>query len=707
MFLARSGKQTGFRAAAGTDCCTVGIWMWPELLDLGNGIKTLLLDTEGLYSIDPLNGKSTDKSYFSRFFVLTSFISTVIVFNQFATGTALSGETIEKLQTLAGALGTTKAATDKEPSMKELVRELMQTVPAFILLVRNWQTEPQTLADNEQYWKNEILENDDISGEMTLFFTRIFKKNRLITLPAPSADLNHVTLENAGDRFQGKFEAIWNEALLPSLRQPHRIAVEKKPVAQCDGALWTTVLEAVLACVNSANLVPDFDRVRFMAYETQRQDLIEEYITQLLNWNPEKSLQTTEDELCRNWQGLLSQAATEVFKRLDSMPCSPTGETTAINSEQAASAFLSLRTKGHRDVVLAEHHKWLEEQMQTLISKYLPRKKQRYQDLRSDGTISSEDPFGFPKRVSDPDFGAWLTVDEHDVEPCDAPLLRFFAPVMKQHLQLYHEEMMASEQRAFNGAVADFVWPFFKALGCDGGLTLDRPMSYPTQLRGKMQIGRCGFVHALAEVRPALGECVSTYQQRTARLPSFLHRDVAAACHRLHADFQQHAEEFLTEVDTAAKRHLVGHVLSALCKVKIALPNGVHPFDFVRTLVEKDALCLGRIETEFLLFHHAHSAIATLQRDFESIGCPAPEVSKISTELEAFAKQLYKALLELLPSYDLQVVVHTEMNLSLDLEDDPAEVWHPPTIVASSAATRSGDSLAPRQAHQWGLPVGT
>lgn len=69
-----------FKVSNAKKCCTVGIWFWPKLFSLPNGKKFILLDVEGLYGIDPLNGK--DGNYFLKLFVLTSFLSTVLVFNK-------------------------------------------------------------------------------------------------------------------------------------------------------------------------------------------------------------------------------------------------------------------------------------------------------------------------------------------------------------------------------------------------------------------------------------------------------------------------------------------------------------------------------------------------------------------------------------------------------------------------------------------------
>jgi hypothetical protein len=91
--------------------CTVGIWMWPELINwvdpkTKKTRKILLLDVEGLGALDAQANerRAENKDYFLQLFAFSCMISSVMVFNSCAVPVAFVETAWTEIAALAGAL---------------------------------------------------------------------------------------------------------------------------------------------------------------------------------------------------------------------------------------------------------------------------------------------------------------------------------------------------------------------------------------------------------------------------------------------------------------------------------------------------------------------------------------------------------------------------------------------------------------------------
>jgi hypothetical protein len=68
------GRSNGFNVGHTINACTKGLWMWPELVRLGDK-ECLIIDTEGLGSLE--EGESTDL----KIFLLALLFSSHLIYN--------------------------------------------------------------------------------------------------------------------------------------------------------------------------------------------------------------------------------------------------------------------------------------------------------------------------------------------------------------------------------------------------------------------------------------------------------------------------------------------------------------------------------------------------------------------------------------------------------------------------------------------------
>jgi len=69
--------MSGFKTGGTTNACTKGLWAWGRPIPLENGASLLVIDSEGLGSVD----KDRELNIDLKIFTLCVLMSTTIVYN--------------------------------------------------------------------------------------------------------------------------------------------------------------------------------------------------------------------------------------------------------------------------------------------------------------------------------------------------------------------------------------------------------------------------------------------------------------------------------------------------------------------------------------------------------------------------------------------------------------------------------------------------
>jgi hypothetical protein len=150
-----NGQKRSFEVGNTRLCCTVGIWVWPELLEY-KGKKILLLDIEGLYGGDPLTG-NTDE-YFMKLFTLASMMSSMLFYNQNLTVLGTSTQQIGELQKLMHVGKLIEGQEKRQVAVNKyaVFMSILPFSPHFVFIGRNYNN-PQKQGEDQEEWK-EFLE---------------------------------------------------------------------------------------------------------------------------------------------------------------------------------------------------------------------------------------------------------------------------------------------------------------------------------------------------------------------------------------------------------------------------------------------------------------------------------------------------------------------------------------------------------------------
>ena len=87
-------QMSGFKTGSTVNACTRGLWVWGRPIPLENGSQMIIMDSEGLGSVE----KDRELNIDLKIFTLCVLMSTSIIYN---TKHAISEDKIEELSTVA------------------------------------------------------------------------------------------------------------------------------------------------------------------------------------------------------------------------------------------------------------------------------------------------------------------------------------------------------------------------------------------------------------------------------------------------------------------------------------------------------------------------------------------------------------------------------------------------------------------------------
>eukprot|EP01127_Copromyxa_protea_P019685 TRINITY_DN6444_c0_g1_i1.p1 TRINITY_DN6444_c0_g1~~TRINITY_DN6444_c0_g1_i1.p1 ORF type:complete len:1432 (-),score=234.43 TRINITY_DN6444_c0_g1_i1:52-4347(-) len=225
----RSGKSTlttlmlrhmtknprhSFDMGSGELCCTVGIWMWPQLVEW-RGKRFLLLDVEGLYNRDKISGNSEE--YYLKLFTISSIISSMLIFNCNMNTFAADSRLAEELTNLI----TIQKHLDDDQTMT-----LVANSPQFVLVGRNY-TDYRDHEEDEELWYEFLSDQDE---NFRKNFEKLFPNNTFVSMKSLILENTHNdwTLDTLQEtdinpEFQEKFNWFMKGILLSEKLKPLQI----------------------------------------------------------------------------------------------------------------------------------------------------------------------------------------------------------------------------------------------------------------------------------------------------------------------------------------------------------------------------------------------------------------------------------------------------------------------------------------------------
>ena len=183
----------GFKVGATINACTKGLWVWGRPISIPGNKKLIILDSEGLGSVEKDRTGNIDM----KIFTLSVLLSSCLIYN---TKHAISEDKIEELSNAANLSKRINISKDKK---KNLQVDLGDFFPDLIWVLRDFSLDRGKLSAKE--YLEQCLQRVDVrkieGGESKNIcrdiITRNFKHRDCYTLVMPSTDENKLrNLEN-------------------------------------------------------------------------------------------------------------------------------------------------------------------------------------------------------------------------------------------------------------------------------------------------------------------------------------------------------------------------------------------------------------------------------------------------------------------------------------------------------------------------------
>ena len=183
-------NMSGFKVGATINACTKGLWVWGKPIDLDNGKKLLIIDCEGLGSVEKDRTHNIDM----KIFTLSVLLSSCLIYN---TKHAISEDKIEELSNVANLSKRINISKDMKENLK---LDYADFFPELIWVLRDFSLDKGNLSAKD--YLEECLKNvdiDNIEGGETKNISREiirknFKKRDCYTLVMPTT--NEIKLKN-------------------------------------------------------------------------------------------------------------------------------------------------------------------------------------------------------------------------------------------------------------------------------------------------------------------------------------------------------------------------------------------------------------------------------------------------------------------------------------------------------------------------------
>lgn len=178
-------KMGGFKTGSTVNACTRGLWAWGRPLPLENGSHMLIIDSEGLGSVE----KDRELNIDLKIFTLCVLMSTCIIYN---TKHAISEDKIEELSTVANLTKRINVLQDEDANLSDYF-------PNLIWVLRDFSLDKGDKTPKE-YLEFCLRNVEDIEGKNKMsrdIIKKNFRNRDCATLLIPSTDENKLkNLEN-------------------------------------------------------------------------------------------------------------------------------------------------------------------------------------------------------------------------------------------------------------------------------------------------------------------------------------------------------------------------------------------------------------------------------------------------------------------------------------------------------------------------------
>jgi hypothetical protein len=118
-------RNKGFHIGSSVNACTKGVWLYTETIKASNGLDVLVLDTEGIGSLE------ADSTHDSRIFAFAVLLSSLFVYNSVG---SIDESALQTLSLVTNISKQIRVSQDKEPTTSDL----SSIFPSFCWVVRDF-----------------------------------------------------------------------------------------------------------------------------------------------------------------------------------------------------------------------------------------------------------------------------------------------------------------------------------------------------------------------------------------------------------------------------------------------------------------------------------------------------------------------------------------------------------------------------------------
>jgi hypothetical protein len=185
-------KMGGFKTGSTVNACTRGLWVWGRPIPLESGADLLIIDSEGLGSVE----KDRELNIDLKIFTLCVLMGTCIIYN---TKHAISEDKIEELATVANL--SKRISLQTEETGDHSSQDSSEFFPELVWVLRDFSLDKGDRTPKE-YLELCLKSVDNIEGSQGKnisrdIIKRNFKKRDCYTLVIPTTDENKIkNLEN-------------------------------------------------------------------------------------------------------------------------------------------------------------------------------------------------------------------------------------------------------------------------------------------------------------------------------------------------------------------------------------------------------------------------------------------------------------------------------------------------------------------------------
>ena len=236
----------GFKVGATINACTKGLWVWGRPIPLSQNKKLIILDSEGLGSVEKDRTGNIDM----KIFTLSVLLSSCLIYN---TKHAISEDKIEELSNVANLSKRINISKDKKKNMQ---LDFGDFFPDLIWVLRDFSLDRGKLSPKE--YLEQCLQRVDVrnieGGETKNvcrdIITRNFKHRDCYTLVMPTTDENKLrNLDNEPQSSLRKEFLDQVKKMIISIKDT--IKPKKINNIELDGEALFGLLQTYVECINN------------------------------------------------------------------------------------------------------------------------------------------------------------------------------------------------------------------------------------------------------------------------------------------------------------------------------------------------------------------------------------------------------------------------------------------------------------------------